>query len=425
MLNELLALAFLALLGAGAGALFSSPLVGLLAGVGAWSALQFVRLLRLGRWLDADIPVGGISRPVSSGLWGDVYRRIADLRRAAAVSGDRRRHVRLEDGVAALPYGFVVVTREGRVEWFNNAASGLLRLSRAADVGREITHLVRQSDFVAAIERDEGSAELELSVDEKTLAVYISSFDDGDHRLITVQDLSRMRHLERARSELLGNVAHELKTPLTVIRGYAEIIGAGKLSGHNRISDVAGHIVGQAERMNRIVDDLLVLEKLDEKPLGDDVPVVRLRRLTEDVTREMIMVNGANRCRVENLVDEGAALYGEPGELHSVLSNLVSNAVRYSPEGGVVRVRWSRCGRDGRLSVSDQGQGIDPVHLPRLTERFYRVDRGRSREAGGTGLGLAIVKHVLQRYGASLHVESEPGKGSTFHCDFPGERCAG
>ncbi len=414
MLDELLLLVFLALAGAGAGAVLSSPLAGLLAGVGAWTVLQFVRLLRLSRWLAGAAPPGELRGFGSAGLWGEVYRRVARLRRAADAGEKDRRRIRLEDGVAALPYGFAVVTRGGRLKWFNAAASDLLHLSHPGDVGREIAHLVRQPDFVAALESGEDGAEVALNVYGKPLAAYVSSFGDGAYRLITVQDLSRVRRLERARSELLGNVAHELKTPLTVIRGYAEIIAAGK----SPADGAAAHIGRQAERMNRIVDDLLMLERLEGRPLSaHDVEPVKLRQLADEVAQEAAMIGRANRCRIEVVVDEDATLHGDRSELHSVLSNLVGNAVRYSPEGGVVHVSWSRDG--GRLSVSDQGPGIDPAHLPRLTERFYRADKSRSPESGGTGLGLAIVKHVLQRHGASLRIESELGKGSVFHCDFP------
>ena len=424
MLNELLALVLFVIAGASVGAILSSSLAGLFIGVGAWVALQFVRLLRLSRWLATDVSAVPDNDPrlddglAASGLWGNVYRSVARLKQAAAVNEEDHRRVHLEEGVAALPYGFVIVTREGRIEWFNAAASRLLHLSHPDDMGREITNLIRQPDFVAVFEGSGNDTEVNMSIGGKSLTVYASLFGGGTYRLIAVQDLSQVRYLERARSELLGNVAHELKTPLTVIRGYADIIASGKLPAENKVGDIAGHISRQAERMNCIVEDLLMLERLEERPL-QDVDPVELRRLINEVVQEITVASGAGSCRFEVSVEDSVLLHGDRSELHSVLSNLIANAVRYSPDGGVVRVYWSPCGKGGWLSVADEGIGIDPAHLPRLTERFYRADRNRSRKSGGAGLGLAIVKHVLQRHGASLHIESSLGKGSVFHCDFP------
>ena len=414
MRHELLVLTFLVLAGAGAGATLSSPLAGLFAGVCVWAGLQFRQLLRFRRWLAAGADAE--AAPRGEGLWGEVYRR-ASLRKRGLDERESARRVRLEEGVVALPYGFVIVSHGGRIEWFNAAAAKMLHLSDPDDVNREIGHLIRSPDFVAALESAGAGTELELNLFGRFLAVYVSSFGDGGYRLVVVQDVSRVRYLERARSELLGNVAHELKTPLTVVGGYAEIIAA---SADANTGEAAVQIGKQTERMNRIVENLLTLERLEESlPLAHDADKVDLRRLVDEVVREEEMVAPAGRCRIEIAVAEGVTLRGDRRDLHSVLSNLVGNAVRYSPEGGVVRVSWSQDAGVGRLSVSDEGPGIDPTHLPRLTERFYRVDKSRSRELGGTGLGLAIVKHALQKHGASLRVESELGKGSTFHCEFP------
>ncbi len=418
MLDELLALVFFVLAGAGVGAMLSALLPGLLVGACIWAALQWVRLLRLRRWLDADAPADA---PGVGGLWGDVYRRIAGLGQGRDESEERRRYSRLEDGVATLPYGFLIITRDRCIEWFNAAISDFLHLSYPDDLDLEIDHLVRHPDFVAALESDEDVVEMSLNLFDRALAVYISSFGAAGYRLIVVQDLSRVHYLERARSELLGNVTHELKTPLTVISGYAEMIaGAAESAPDGRAADAATQISRQAGHMNRIIEDLLMLERLEgSRPPAYNGEKVSVRRLADEVVEEVAVINPESRCRIDVAIEKGVVLHGSRSELHSVLSNLVGNAVRYSPAGGVVRVVWSQDGNGRHLSVSDQGPGIDPVHLPRLTERFYRVDKSRSRESGGTGLGLAIVKHVLQRYGASLRIESEPGRGSVFHCDFP------
>ena len=422
MFEEILLLLFFSLVGVVVVGMLSSPLTGLLVGVALWGLVQFVRLIRLRRWLGGGTPKSAVR---VSGLWGDVYRRVLRFQQTDRESSEDRRSLRLEEGAAALPYGIVIVDSGGRIEWLNSAASRVLLLSYPGDVGREIKHLIRQSDFVAALESEEESVEVKLNIAGKHLVAHVSSFGEGGYRLVVVQDLSRVHYLERARSELLGNVAHELKTPLTVIAGYAEIIAAGEKPG-NKTGDTAAQIGKQAERMNCIIDDLLMLGRLESGQLPQqNIEAVNVRLLAEEVVQEALVGRSVNHCKIEVDVAADVTLRGNRGELHSVLSNLVSNALRYSPEGGSVRVSWSNvAGSGGYFAVSDEGVGIDSVHLQRLTERFYRVDKSRSRDSGGTGLGLAIVKRVLQRHGASLRVESELGKGSVFYCDFPADAIA-
>ena len=388
----------------------------LLVGITAWVALQFVRLSRLRRLLSDD----GAAVPGRS-AWGDVYRSLASLKSESDKSDTDSRRANLKESMASLPYGFVIVTRNGRIEWFNAAAARFLNLSRSDDIGRELNHLIRQPEFDAALDSEASHAEAELEVGEKCLAVHISAFGGGAYRLVCVQDLSYVRRLERARSELLGNVAHELKTPLTVIGGYAEMIFlTASSSADDKITGAAKHVIRQAERMNRLIDDLLTLERLDETRLpAEQIEKVNLPGLADEIVEEMAVVQSDRQCKIKIDIAQDAVIYGKPQELRSVLSNLIANAMRHSPASGVVCVGWLRDAAGGHLAVSDEGPGIEAVHLPRLTERFYRADKSRSRELGGTGLGLAIVKRVLQRHGASLRIESELGKGSVFHCDFP------
>jgi len=410
----LLLLSFFMLAGWGAGTIWSAPWLGLCIGIGVWAVVQWVRLLRLRRWLSAGAPAVNAGY---EGLWGDVYRGVTRLLQANSDDSKSHRRIRLEDAIVTLPYGIAIVDPNGCIEWLNPAACTLLNLSYEDDVGREITHLVRQPDFVRALESEDKISEVDLNMSDRSLTVYISSFNDGYH-LIVAHDLSHTRYLERARSELLGNVAHELKIPLTVIGGYAEI--AGDAAADATVDDALTHIVKQTRRMNRIIDDLLMLERLEEGALSaEDMEAVDVRHLADEVVQEATVAAVPDACTIEVDVYENASLYGNNVELHSMLSNLVDNAVRHSPQNGVVRVCCTRDDDGIHLSVSDQGAGIDAVHLPRLTERFYRVDKSRSRESGGTGLGLAIVKRVLRRHGAQLRIHSTPGTGSVFYCDFP------
>ena len=418
MFSELSSLILFALVGAVVGAVLSLPLLGLFVGIGMWGMLQFIRLLRLRHHLLSNKSIAVVSL---GGMWGDIYRRINYLKQVGKKREERDYYARLEDAVVGLPYGFVIVSRDGRIEWFNTAASKLLQLSHPDDIGREIRHLIRQPHFAVVFEDDRGYAEVNLNIGGKFLAAYVSTFDEGAYRLIVVQDMTRVRYLERARSELLGNVAHELKTPLTVIKGYADIIsGMAKSLLNDKTKDAVMHISKQAVRMNRIVDDLLMLERLEEsQQIDEDIGEVNLRQLADEMATDITVINPDNQCHIKIDIAEGATFQANRRELYSVLSNLVSNAVRYSPEDGVVRILWSDDKNGKYLAVSDEGPGIDPIHLPRLTERFYRADKSRSRDLGGTGLGLAIVKRILQRYGASLRIESELDKGSVFYCDFP------
>ncbi len=418
MLSELLTFALLVFFSVLFGVVLDVPtMASLLIGAMVWIVLQFLRLSKLRRLLPDDGVAGEISRSV----WGDVYRFLGSLKREKGQDDAPGWRVGLEESMAGLPYGFVIVLHSGHIEWFNAAAARLLNLSRPDDIGREIHHLVRQPEFDAALAGRAEQAEVELEAGGRRLEAHVSVFGNGAYRLICVQDLSYVRYLECARSEMLGNVAHELKTPLTVIKGYAEIIStAASALADAKIPEAANHVARQAERMNRMIDDLLTLERLDETrlPTGQ-AEKVNLRNLADEIVEEMAVVQSDKQCKIKIDIAEDAVIHGRPQELRSVLSNLIANAMRYSPASGVVRVSWFHDAGGGHLFVSDQGLGIEAVHLSRLTERFYRADKSRSRELGGTGLGLAIVKRVLQRHGASLRIESELGKGSVFYCDFP------
>jgi two-component system phosphate regulon sensor histidine kinase PhoR len=241
-----------------------------------------------------------------------------------------------------------------------------------------------------------------------------------DEALVIVRDITRLHNLEQMRRDFVANVSHELRTPLTVIAGYLETLegsGMAPAAWERPLSQMQE----QTERMTSLVNDLLLLARLETSERDGGQQRVSVGELIQRVAREAEGVSGG---RHEIRVDwEGdSTISGDATELHSAFANLAMNAVRYSPEGGPITLRWRVDGQGGHYAVTDSGIGIDPIHIPRLTERFYRVDAGRSRDAGGTGLGLAIVKHVLLRHGASMSVESTPGKGSTFSLHFPAQK---
>ncbi|MSQ62541.1 MAG: phosphate regulon sensor histidine kinase PhoR [Betaproteobacteria bacterium] len=253
---------------------------------------------------------------------------------------------------------------------------------------------------------------------QRTLSLQIVSFGDEEHLLLS-QDVTGAARVEAMRRDFVANVSHELRTPLTVLAGFLETIQDLKLDA-SRVRDYVGMMAPQAERMKRLIDDLLTLSSLEHAP----PPVaerIALRPLLQRVRAEADGLSG-NKHRISLEAAGEYDLLGAESEIASAFVNLVSNAVRYTPAGGEIRLRWNSRDAGAEFSVEDTGIGIDPEHLPRLSERFYRVDRGRSRETGGTGLGLSIVKHALARHQATLAIESTPGRGSRFTVRFPAAR---
>jgi len=367
--------------------------------------------------------------PEAEGAWGEVFNLLHRHRRATL---RRRRElarlmVRSRRGAQALPYGVAVLDAEYRMDWCNDAARGHLGLDPERDRGQPIVNVVRAPEFVDYLRAGEFAEALRLKSpgSARTLALQIVSFGDEEHILLS-QDVTGSERVEAMRRDFVANVSHELRTPLTVLAGFLETIQDLKLDA-SRVRDYVSLMAPQAARMKRLIDDLLTLSALEHAPAPPDAERVALRPLLERVRAEAEALS-AGRHRISLEAAGADDLLGAEGELASAFVNLATNAVRYTPAGGEIRICW-RSGTqlaDGgaEFSVEDTGIGIDPEHLPRLTERFYRVDRGRSRETGGTGLGLSIVKHALARHQAMLAIESTPGKGSRFIARFPAARLA-
>jgi two-component system, OmpR family, phosphate regulon sensor histidine kinase PhoR len=325
---------------------------------------------------------------------------------------------------AALPDGAVVLGERGEIAWFNHAAQGLLGLRTPNDVGLRIANLLRHPNFTEYFEASVFEREVELPSPinrHLTLSLRIIPYGNNQ-KLLIVRDVSDLRRLESARRDFVANASHELRTPLTVLKGYLEMLEP-EAQGKGALASWRGPITemkNQAARMESVVNDMLRLARLEAesstKPEVIAVPVMLTRVLEE----ARAVSRGAHRFQTQ--IDERLYLLGVETEAQSIFSNLVTNAVRYTPGGGVIRVEW-RAHNGGALFVcADTGIGIAETDIPRLTERFYRVDVGRSRASGGTGLGLSIVKHALERHEGELRVESELGVGSTFTCQFPPHR---
>jgi two-component system, OmpR family, phosphate regulon sensor histidine kinase PhoR len=405
----------------------------LLGATGGWAALAIMlaalalhhaRNLRLlERWAAAP---ASEEVPEGSGAWRDVFTLIHKRQRAEI--RQRRQLARLlarsRQAGRALPYGVAILDGEYRIVWCNDSSETHFDIDGDADSGQPITNLVRQPEFVEYVAERDFSAPLALTAgrgDGMVLSVQLVPYEDS-YWLLLSRDVTQATRLEAIRRDFVANVSHELRTPLTVLVGFLETL-RDPAHEHARADRYLELMDEQARRMQRILDDLLALSTLESAPeppgderVGMDRLLARIRSETEALS--------AGRHRVRMDTTPGYDLLGAESELASAFANLASNAIRYTPPGGEVRLEW-RAGPDGAtFTVADTGIGIEPEHVPRLTERFYRVDRGRSRATGGTGLGLAIVKHALARHQATLHIESEPGKGSRFSARFPSRRIA-
>jgi two-component system phosphate regulon sensor histidine kinase PhoR len=383
------------------GFVFGVPWVGVAVVLAIALALQLLHLLRVLRWLQADQTELAPEQP---GPWGHLIAMIVRLYRRKQFHKQRLLRLlrELRRSTAAMPDGVVVLNPQAEILWFNRTAARLLGFRGKTDFGLRIENLVRQPEFVRYLRGGQYATPVIVRSSvgtEQHLSLQIVPYGAGQ-LLVLVRDVTREARLEAMRKDFVANASHELRSPLTVISGYLET---------------------QAQRMTSIVQDLIELSRLessDTDAVSQPIDVVALMaQLRQDV-----LARPQHPAQVQVRADSRAMLLGEDIQIHSAFSNLVENAAKYTPPDGSVQIRWWTDEHGGHFSVTDTGIGIASEHIPRLTERFYRVDAGRSRATGGSGLGLAIVKHVLQRHGAQLSIESEEGHGSTFTCDFPRER---
>jgi two-component system phosphate regulon sensor histidine kinase PhoR len=364
--------------------------------------------------------------PVGSGSWEAV---MADLHRwlRKRDATDRQLALALErfrEAGRALPDGVVILDSELRIEGTNPTAERYLGIDGSRDAGQAITNLLRHPDFVRYLEAADFREPLVLRnarSEAAVLALSMIAFGH-DRRLLLARDITGEEKLDTVRRDFVANVSHELKTPITVLSGFVETLADPDLSlSEAQKARFLALMAEQSGRMRQLIDDLLTLSTLESSSeLRDEAPVA-VRPLLETLAEEARQLSGG-RHRISCSIAQDAVLLASAKELLSALSNLVSNAIRYTPAGGTVGISWDLREGAGVFSVEDSGIGIEARHLPRLTERFYRIDSSRSRETGGTGLGLAIVKHVLTRHQATLEVRSEFGHGSTFSAVFPARR---
>jgi len=396
-------------------------LAGLAVVVAAWLGYHIANAGKLRRWLARPqrSPV-----PEAIGSWDKVFALLYRHERDHTREKRRLVHlvVRSAQAGRALPDGVVILDGNNRVEWCNDRAETYLGIDRRVDAGGPIVNLVRDPEFVRYVEAGAFPEAFNLHPGRNpSLALALKLIPYGQHRkLLLCRDVTQEEKVETMRRDFVANVSHELRTPLTVLSGFLETVKELDLD-RERTHKYLGLMAGQASRMQRIIEDLLELSALESAPAPLRDERVRVAPLLAN-TRAQAEALSAGRHRISLRIDGDFDLAGAESELTSAFGNLAGNAVNYTPPGGEVRLVWKASADGATFSVEDSGIGIAADQIPRLTERFYRVDRSRSRETGGTGLGLAIVKHALARHDARLEIESEPGKGSRFTARFPARR---
>jgi len=330
---------------------------------------------------------------------------------------------KLQEFSAALPDGVVVLNEEDKIEWWNKTAERLLQLDNSQHAGGIITEIVTDPAFVNFIKEKSSENFVKLPAPNKPrmiLKFYILPYGSKSYLLI-VRDITRIDNLEKMRQEFVANVSHELRTPLTVLKGYIESFSDHKEEFSEQWQTALKEMSQQSERMEHLIKDLLLLSRLEvENPDSGNQEWINMESLLTAIRDDAVALSGEKKHNINLDIASDSKVYGQEGELRTAFSNIIFNAVRYTPADGEINISWYKDKAGAHLSVQDSGKGIASKHIPRLTHRFYRVDK--SRQSGGTGLGLAIAKHVLMRHDAILHIESEEGKGSTFRCDFPMEK---
>jgi len=360
--------------------------------------------------------------PIGWGIWTPLIERLNRFSRQqqASLSELSSELERIHAAVDRLPDGLVLLDRYDHVSWSNQAAQSLHGIFGTQ---RPVHHFIRQPEFAEMLQRRGGGPQTQLlqlnTQPGRTFELQLHE-TDAEHRLLITRDITDQAKLDAVRSDFVANVSHEIRTPATVIAGFAETLLSLELDEKSH-REYLSAILRQSETMGRLVGDLLLLSSLERATDRMEESPVELQPLLESLIYEARALS-AGRHKISLEFDGPARLLAAPAEIESALRNLITNAVRYTPDGGSITVSWRARDDEGWLAVRDTGIGIAAEHMPRITERFYRVDRSRSRDTGGTGLGLAIVKRIANRHHASLRIDSEPGRGSTFTLRFPARR---
>ncbi len=408
---------FLTALAAALGLYYGHPWTAVIITLVCLIAYWLYQLRRVQLWLHDPVQ----RPPDVYGIWGDLLAQIYLHQRKNKEAQESLQSTvnYLQDSFASMRDGVVMVDEQGAIKWFNKAVEPLLGLRYPDDMGQTLTNLLRTPEFNAYFLGNDYASPLDYCTTDEVpshLRVEITRFGEGA-RLLFVRDVTAAVRMEQVRRDFVGNVSHELRTPLTVITGYLGTFLSDSDGFAPPYHKALRQMEQQAQRMENLLKDLLWLSRIESEQHKGEQELVDIGGLLEELQSEVAHANP--ECTVELELGTNHRINGDYRELYSAVSNLVDNAIKYSPQDCLIKVCWRQQGDSCLLSVHDRGMGIDSVHLPRLTERFYRVDDSRSSATGGTGIGLAIVKHVAAAHGARLQIESELGGGSTFTLVFP------
>jgi two-component system phosphate regulon sensor histidine kinase PhoR len=384
---------------------------------------SYINLARLGKYVQSDSIE---NMPLPSGFWEEVFFRLQRLVKTLKqrMRNIQQQHERFIEAFQASPNGILMLDESDQIEWCNSISERFFGLIFKRDVMQRINFLIRRPEFIQYLNKrnfDEPLL-LERMGPDSSLSLMLQAFPFGNQRhLLLVQNVTDLQKADAMRRDFVANVSHEMRTPITVLMGFLETVQSLELEKNQR-EQYFDMMMSQAQRMKSLVEDLLTLANLEANSLPAATNQVNVETLMALLKNDAEALSHGNHSFTFEVLNKNNLL-GDEREILSAFSNLVSNAIRYTPEAGAINVKWIvNADGQGEFSVADTGPGIASEHLSRLTERFYRIDRSRSRDTGGTGLGLAIVKHIANRHQAQLTIESTPGKGSTFTLRFPKER---
>ncbi len=423
---DLLRLALVVIVSGVAGLLAGNFLAGLTFGILFCLVWQYRKLKEISAFLRS----GGEQNPADTpGIINEIVREIEFLRARHKQREDdlSRSLARFEEAIVALPDAVVVMDAESHVEWANEKASEHLGIRIPRDRGQRLSHIFRQPELLGFLSRaNEDNAQKSLLTaspvnPDISLEIRITRYAESS-LLLVAGNVTDIQRANRMRKDFIANASHELRTPLTVISGYLEAMGNETDELSTGWEPRIRQMRNQARRMQNLIEDLLKLSRLESNPSADLDNEVDIAELISVIHDEARTLSGDQKHTFALDIQAGLAVKGDQESLYSAFSNIVFNAVQYSPAGAVIGITWHRTGTGACLEVTDTGEGIPAEHIQRVTERFYRVDKARSREKGGTGLGLAIVKHVMVQHQAELTISSEPGRGTTVQCHLPASR---
>ncbi|PTQ91049.1 phosphate regulon sensor histidine kinase PhoR [Agitococcus lubricus] len=419
--QELLRLAYILLVFAIPGWFFHISLQLVFLGLLVYLGLHLRSLHKLHHWLKAN-PTE--PPPELSGIWEDIADNIFRLQKEELKAKQNLLGIiaRARTSVSALEEAVVLIDSQGNLEWWNSAAEKLLGFKSDIDIGKPIINLIRDPSFIRYFEHGPYTEGLRLpswSQPNRYVQYEVTRFGQND-RLLIAYDITRLHQLEQIRKDFVANVSHELRTPLTVLSGYLETFASNE-ELPPKWARAFKQMEQQATRMSNLVNDLLMLSRLESDNIKQEHKAINMTHLLEQLRLDAQAYDPEKQHAILVNIDSPLRLLGTENDLRSAFLNLITNAIKYTPACGAITIRWSNDEKYGYFSVQDNGIGIEPQHIPRLTERFYRVDAARSSATGGTGLGLAIVKHVLLQHKGILNINSKPNIGSTFTCVFARE----